>query len=301
MPTEASALASISLPPWFKQQIPDAQHIERMHRLLKAGDLATVCEGAHCPNLGECWARGTATFMILGNICTRACRFCAVKNGTPLEIDEQEPHAVAAAVKKLNLRYVVVTSVTRDDLPDAGAGHFAQTIQEIRAQNPQAKIEVLIPDLGGKIENLKIMADQAPEVIGHNLETVSRLTKSVRPAADYRRSLRILESIKDLASGILVKSGFMVGLGETHEEIIELMRDLRDAGCDILTIGQYLAPSKTERHFAVKRFLEPKEFEDYRLMALNLGFKYVASAPLVRSSYKAEEAYQAACRSVNRV
>lgn len=298
MPTEANVLVSAPLPPWFKQQIPDSQRLKEMQRSFRVGHLATVCEGAHCPNMGACWARGTATFMILGDMCTRACRFCAVKNGTPLKVDGQEPGNVAAAVKELNLRYVVITSVTRDDLSDGGAGHFAKVIREVRAQNPQTKIEVLIPDLGGKIENLKIITDEGPAVIGHNMETVFRLTKSVRPGADYRRSLNILKGVKDLAPAVLVKSGFMVGLGETHEEIVGLIRDLSDAGCEILTIGQYLAPSKSERHLPVKRFPAPEEFENYRLMALSLGFKYVASAPLVRSSYRAQEAYDEACRSL---
>lgn len=280
------------LPYWFKQKLPDAEKVHSIRGLLRAGRLHTVCESAHCPNLGTCWSRGTATFMILGSSCTRACRFCAVPAGRPQEVNGDEPRQVALAAQRLNLKYVVVTSVARDDLPDEGAGQFAQTINEIRKLLPGTKVEVLVPDFSGKIDNLKIVTDAAPEVLSHNIETVARLSPEVRPQADYQRSLKVLRTIRTLDENIIVKSGFMAGLGESLDEIAELMRDLLEGGCHILTIGQYLSPSSARRHLPVKDFLSPGDFESLRHLGLEMGFKYVQSGPLVRSSYIAEEGYR---------
>ncbi len=280
------------LPPWFRQKLPDIERIAEMKGMFRDLRLHTVCESAHCPNMGECWGKGVATFMILGDVCTRACRFCAVAAGRPWSVDLKEPRHVAQAIQKMNLRYVVVTAVARDDLPDGGARHFAQTIAEIRSLTPRVKIEILIPDLGGCEENLQVIARARPEVISHNIETIRRLSKTVRPQADYARSLQVLTTIKRLNPGVFVKSSFMVGLGESRPEIMELMEDLLKAGCQILTIGQYLAPSARKRHLPVERFVPPEEFDSYRRLGLGLGFKHIMSGPLVRSSYLAEEGYQ---------
>ncbi len=280
------------LPSWFKQEIPALEKIRGMKKLFRETGLHTVCESAHCPNIGECWGRKTATFMILGDVCTRACRFCAVAAGKPLVVDPHEPTHVANAVQKLNLKFVVITSVARDDLPDGGATQFAKTIFEIRHLLPEVKIEILIPDFSGKFENLKIVIDAKPEVISHNIETVARLSKKVRPQAEYRRSLETLKMMRELDPSIIVKSSLMVGLGERRDEVEATMKDLLKAGCDILTVGQYLAPSQLKRHVPVERFVTPEEFESYKATGLSLGFRYVASGPLVRSSYLAEEGYR---------
>ena len=266
--------------------------IRQMKGLFRETGLHTVCESAHCPNIGECWGKGTATFMILGDICTRGCRFCAIEAGRPLEVDLEEPRHVAEAIWKLNLRYVVITSVARDDLPDEGAHQFAKTIKAIHALPGDIKVEVLIPDLSCRLENLKVITDTKPEVMSHNIETISRLSKKVRPQAEYERSLNVLRAIKQLDPALLTKSSFMVGLGETHSEIIHLMEDLVTCGCDILTVGQYLSPSPSKRHLPVERYATPQEFESYRNLGRELGFKYVMSGPLVRSSYIAEEGYR---------
>jgi len=280
------------LPPWFKQNIPDMEKIRSMKEMFRGSGLHTVCESAHCPNMGKCWGEGVATFMILGEVCTRACRFCAIHAGRPMTLDNNEPRNVALSVQKLKLKYVVITSVARDDLPDEGASHFVRTIVEVRALNPQIKIEILIPDFSAKEEHLKVVADARPEVISHNIETVRRLSPRVRPQADYDRSLRVLRSIKKLDPAIFSKSSIMVGLGETLEEVLETMRDLRQVGCDILTVGQYLAPSRMKRHLPVERFITPEEFESYTRLGKEMGFKHVMSGPLVRSSYIAEEGYK---------
>jgi lipoic acid synthetase len=230
--------------------------------------------------------------MILGDICTRACRFCAVKAGRPSAVDSHEPGEVAAAVKELNLRYVVITSVARDDLKDEGAGHFAETIRAVRAVSPATKVEVLIPDFSNQLSSLQTLVAAKPEVISHNIETVRRLSPDIRPQADYDRSLAVLRNFKRMGPSIFVKSSFMVGLGETEEEIVEGMADLVRAGCDILTVGQYLAPTALKRHVRVERFPDPQEFEGYRKKGLELGFKHVMSAPLVRSSFIAERGYR---------
>ncbi len=280
-----------TLPSWFKQNLPDTKQIGKMKLAFREKNLATVCESARCPNMGECWGRGVATFMIMGDICTRGCRFCAVKTGHPGFLNAEEPEAVAKTVKAMKLRYVVITSVCRDDLPDEGASHFVKTISVIRAYVPEIKIEVLIPDFSGREENLKTLAGSSPEVVGHNIETVRRLSPTVRPQADYERSLFVLRRLKELSPQSFLKSGFMVGLGETQEEIKEVMRDLLAVGCEILTIGQYLRPTQLRRHLPVVRFISPQEFEEYKKIGIAMGFKHVISGPLVRSSYIAEEGY----------
>ena len=280
------------LPSWFKQKIPDIKKIREMQKSFSSSGLHTVCQSAFCPNMGTCWEEGVATFMILGEICTRGCRFCAVKSGKPMAVDSNEPREVALAVAKLGLKYVVITSVTRDDLDDGGAGQFVETIKRIRQANLKTKIEVLIPDFSNSLESLKTIATVKPEVIGHNIETVRRLSPVIRPQADYDRSLNVLENLKQLDPSVFIKSSFMVGLGETDDEIVEVMKDLICAGCDILTIGQYLAPTQFKRHIKVQRFVAPERFEFYKQKGLELGFKYVMSAPLVRSSYIAERGFK---------
>ncbi len=284
----------VQLPSWFKQPLPEMDKINSMKDMFRSSGLHTVCESAHCPNMGVCWGAGVATFMILGGTCTRACRFCAVPAGRPEVLDSHEPQQVAETVQKLKLRYVVITSVARDDLQDEGAGHFAETIGAIRRLTPEVKIEVLIPDFSAKEEALKILSNAAPEVVSHNIETIRRLSKYIRSHALHDRSLLVLKRFKELNPNSFVKSSFMVGLGETEEEVVELMKELLDAGCQILTIGQYLAPTQMKRHLPADRFVTPEEFERLRLMGMNMGFKYVESGPLVRSSYIAEKGYREA-------
>ncbi len=259
-----------------------------VHHILESGRLNTVCQGAQCPNQHECFGRGTATFMILGDTCTRNCRFCAVGHGRPAPVDEGEPARVAEAAATMKLKHVVVTSVTRDDLPDGGAAIFAQTIQALRASLPEASVEVLIPDFKGEAAPLAAVLEAHPDVLNHNLETVRRLQAVIRPQADYERSLGVLRAAAAWRGrlAVRVKSGLMVGLGETDAEIEEAMKDLRAAGVVFLTIGQYLAPSPS--HAAVDRFVPPEQFEAFGRKALEIGFTGVASAPLVRSSYRAE-------------
>jgi len=259
-----------------------------VENLLKSLGLNTVCVEANCPNYCECFSRKTATFMIMGTNCTRNCRFCNVRYADPQLPDPQEPEKIAKAIKTLELKYAVITSVTRDDLPDGGAGHFKKVISEVRQASPETAIEVLIPDLGGKIDSLKLITDAAPTVISHNLETVKSLYSCVRPDAEYTRSLKLLENIKLLNEKIYSKSGIMVGLGETTKQVYELFEDLLKVGCDFLTIGQYLAPSK--EHIPVKEYIEPAQFEEFAATAKQMGFGFIASAPFVRSSYNAAEA-----------
>ncbi len=280
------------LPSWFRQELPDMAKVHRMQAMFRQVNLHTVCESAHCPNMGQCWGRGVATFMILGDICTRACRFCAVPAGQAMAVDSQEPTKIAQAVAQLQLRYVVVTSVARDDLNDEGAGHFVQTIREIRRINPYTKIEILIPDFSGKKELLETVAQEKPEVISHNIETVRRLSAKIRPQADYGRSLQTLAILKNCCSSTLTKSSLMVGLGETLDELKTTMQELICVGCDMLTIGQYLSPSLAKRHVRVERFVSPEEFQSLKEVGLQLGFRHVMSGPLVRSSYIAEEGYR---------
>lgn len=272
---------------WLRRKLPDQKVLDQMNSLLKDLNLYTVCDSALCPNRGECYKSGTATFMILGNICTRDCRFCAVKKGKPLPLDSEEPSHIAQAAKRLNLKHIVVTSVTRDDLPDGGADHFTQTIIEIKRLLPKSTIEVLVPDFNGSWDALQKIINVRPEVINHNIETVPRLYRLVRPRAVYEHSLELLRQIKIRDKKIVSKSGIMVGLGEEEREVIEAMKDLREVECDILTIGQYLKPSPY--HLEVQDYIHPDKFEEYQKIGVSLGFKYVASAPLVRSSYHAGE------------
>jgi lipoic acid synthetase len=281
------------LPPWIRVRLSHNEDAAAVRHILESGRLNTVCQGAQCPNQHECYSRGTATFMILGDICTRNCRFCAVGHGRPTSADEGEPVRVAEAASRMKLQHVVVTSVTRDDLPDGGAALFAATIREIRARLPKASIEVLIPDFKGDPGPLAVVLEAGPDVLNHNLETVRRLQSVIRPQADYERSLGVLRRAAAWTGEpkARVKSGLMVGLGETDAEIDEALKDLRAAGVVFLTIGQYLAPSAA--HAAVERFVTPEQFEAYGKRALELGFTGVASAPLVRSSYRAERMLEA--------
>ncbi|MBD3183264.1 lipoyl synthase [Candidatus Poribacteria bacterium] len=276
-------------PEWLKKRVSVNSQQKWVRELLKYLNLHTVCQSAVCPNIAECFGKGTATFLILGNTCTRNCRFCAVNSGEPEKVDGDEPKRLATAVQKLNLKHVVITSVTRDDLSDGGAGHFARTISEIHGKSPETTVEVLTPDFQGDIEALKIVLERRPDIFNHNVETVPRLYSSVRPMADYQRSLDILAKAKEIAPDLLTKSGIMLGLGETRKEVSEVIKDLLDAGCDILTVGQYLSPSKV--HFETKEYIRPEVFDDIKKEAQKMGFKYVASAPFVRSSFNAKEAF----------
>jgi lipoic acid synthetase len=275
----------MSKPPWLKKRLPPYQDLARVKSILDETSLHTVCEEARCPNLGECFSKGTATILILGKICTRNCGFCAVEHGVPVPCDETEPENIARAVQKMGLQYVVVTSVTRDDLSDGGASLFARTIQAIRALDPKIKVEVLIPDFLGDPISLEIVLEECPDVLNHNVETISRLYPQVRPQADYHRSIDLLKRSKQNSPQLFTKSGFMLGLGENQEEVLELLRDLRKARCDFLTIGQYLQP-RPDR-FPVVRFIPPEEFEEYKAIGEKMGFRAVASGPFVRSSFHA--------------
>jgi lipoic acid synthetase len=278
-------------PPWLKRRLPTGPTYEKVRDLLKSSRLHTVCQEAKCPNLWECFSRETATFLILGDRCTRDCRFCAVEHGPDGPPDPDEPAHVAEAVFRMKLSYVVITSVTRDDLPDGGSGHFVQTIQKIRNKTPNTRIEVLIPDLQGNREALNLVLMAHPDVINHNMETIRRLYPIVRPQADYDRSLMLIRYIGEHSLGIPVKSGLMLGLGETRNELIETLENLLQAGCRMLTIGQYLQPSKS--HLEVIRYVPPSEFNELRNIALRIGFTQVASGPFVRSSYHAKEMFNA--------
>ncbi len=280
----------LAKPSWLRKKLPTGPEFERIRSLLKEGNLHTVCQEARCPNQWECFSCRTATFLIMGPRCTRNCRFCAVDHG-PLEApDPEEPARVAEAALKLGLLHVVVTSVTRDDLPDGGAAFFARTITRIRERSPQSRVEVLIPDFQGDPEALRKVIEAGPDVLNHNIETVPRLYPSVRPEADYRRSLAVLRLAKECNPARVTKSGLMLGLGETAEEIRQTLRDLLDAGCSMLTLGQYLQP--TPDHLAVERYVPPEEFEAWRDHALQSGFARVASGPFVRSSYHAETLFR---------
>ena len=278
-------------PEWLKIRLGDPSNQNHVLKLIEGLNLHTVCQEARCPNIFECWSDRTATFMLAGDICTRHCGFCAVGKGTPGSLDADEPRHVAEAVRHLNLAYAVITSVNRDDLPDGGARHWAQTIREVRALNPECKIEVLIPDFNGDEAALDTVLDAQPDVLNHNTETIARLYRRVRPDADYRQTLTLLERAARRRDqerrGMLTKSGIMVGLGETFDEVIELMKDLRAVSCDIMTIGQYLQPY--ERRLPVERYVTPEEFARYAEVGLSLGFHHVESSPLTRSSYHARQ------------
>ena len=280
------------LPEWLKVKAPGSAGYLELRQLVRSEGLNTVCEEAHCPNIGECWDRGTATFMVLGDICTRACSYCAVKTGMPTTLDLQEPVRLAETVERLGLRYAVITSVDRDDLPDGGAFIFAQCIRQIRKRLPSCKVEVLIPDFEGNPDALAKVMEAKPDTLNHNIETVRRVFSRVRPKGDYDMSLELLANAKRLDRDAVTKSGMMVGLGESWDEILETMRDLRAVDCDLLTIGQYLRPSG--KHVPLARWYTPGEFDELRLEGEALGFRHVASGPLVRSSYHADEQHAAA-------
>lgn len=276
-------------PPWLKVRLPGSPRYDAIKKRARQLNLSTVCEEARCPNIGECWGGGTATFMVMGDTCTRGCRFCSVKTAkNPGALDIMEPMNVAMAIAEMELDYVVITSVDRDDLDDGGAAHFANCIQQTHLRSPDTKVEVLIPDFSGNVEHLGLVVRAQPEVIAHNIETVHRLTWPVRDRkASYETSMKVLADIKRLDPTMLTKSSIMVGLGETVAEVRECMKDLREVGCDFLTVGQYLQP--TRKHLTVEDYIHPDQFAAYEQMGLDLGFEYVASGPLVRSSYKAGE------------
>lgn len=275
----------IRKPDWLRVKLPTGKEYAQVRQIVSTHKLHTICESGNCPNMGECWGAGTATFMILGNICTRSCGFCAVATGRPLPADLKEPERVAESVRLMNVKHCVITSVDRDDLKDGGAGIWVETINAIRRVSPHTKFETLIPDFQGKWENLQRIIDVNPDIVSHNLETVRRLTKQVRIQAKYDRSLEVLKRLKE--AGVKTKSGVMLGLGETEEEVIETMNDLRAMGCDVLTLGQYLQP--TPKHLPVAAFIRPEAFLKYKTIGLEKGFRFVESGPLVRSSYHAEK------------
>jgi lipoic acid synthetase len=275
-------------PDWLKVKIGGGESFVKMKSLLREAKLHTICEEAKCPNIAECFASGTAVFLILGDICTRDCKYCYVKHGKPTKINLNEPKDVAESVKKLGLKYVVITSVTRDDLEDGGAYIFRKTIQMIKKLNPNIAIEVLIPDFNGNVSSLKKVIDAKPDVINHNIEVVKNLFADIRPQGNYEISLKLLKDVKNINKDIKTKSGFMVGLGENDEEIFKTMKDLRNSDVDFLTVGQYLQPSKD--HIEISKYYTPKEFEKFKKTAIDMGFKHVESGPLVRSSYHAEKA-----------
>jgi lipoic acid synthetase len=276
-------------PDWLKVKIGGGEQYRRVKNLLRSSKLHTICEEAKCPNIAECFGNGTAVFLILGNICTRDCKYCNVTHGTPGLVNEQEPRAIAESVRTLGLRYVVVTSVTRDDLKDGGARVFYEAIKEIKKRNCTCKVEVLIPDFKGDTEALHTVIEGKPDVINHNIEVVEHMFPQIRPQGNYQTSLGLLKAVKKFDTHILTKSGFMVGLGENTTQVVKTMKDLRNAEVDILTIGHYLQPTK--KHIEIKKYYSPEEFLELKKIALSLGFEYVESGPLVRSSYHAEKAF----------
>jgi lipoic acid synthetase len=278
-------------PDWLRVKLPGGEEYHRIKGLLRAANLHTVCEEAVCPSIGECFRQGTATFLILGDVCTRRCNFCAVAKGVPSALDEGEPEKIArVVVKQIGLRHIVITSVTRDDFANGGASHYAKTIKVTRTENPTCTIEVLIPDFKGSEKAVEIVLNESPHILNHNLETVPRLYPDVRPGADYERSLSLLEEAKESGPELTTKSGLILGMGEEHREIIDVMSDLRDVGCDILTIGQYLCPGKG--FLPIKRFYHPDEFKRLRDEGEKMGFRHVESGPLVRSLYHAAEQFK---------
>jgi lipoic acid synthetase len=279
-------------PEWLRKRLPTGKLAQEIEADLMKGGLHTICQEGCCPNQGECFSRGVATFLIMGNVCTRNCRFCAVTTGKPTPLDGEEPAKLAEEIHKMKLRFVVITSVTRDDLPDGGADHFVEVIQAVRQTCPGVGIEVLIPDFQGSTSALEAVIKSKPEVLNHNVETVPRLFRHVRPMGDYEQSVTLLKKAKEIDQSMITKSGFMVGLGETLEDIENVMNDLRKADCDILTIGQYLRPSK--KHYPVYEYVDRDVYNAYKKLAYEKGFKHVAAGPFVRSSYRAEESYKKA-------
>lgn len=279
------ATTRVKKPDWLRVKLPIGENYKQVRNLVDTHKLHTICESGNCPNMGECWGAGTATFMILGNICTRSCGFCAVATGRPEAVDFDEPQRVAEAIYLMKVKHAVITSVDRDELKDGGSIIWANTINAVRALNPETTMETLIPDFRGQWENLQRIIDVAPEIVSHNLETVVRLTKQVRIQAKYHRSLEVIRRLKE--GGMRTKSGIMLGLGETKEEVVQAMQDLYDNGCDVVTLGQYLQP--TPKHLPVARFVHPDEFAELREIGYNMGLDYVESGPLVRSSYHAEK------------
>ncbi|MBK8910614.1 MAG: lipoyl synthase [Chlorobi bacterium] len=271
-------------PDWLKVRIPTGETVAWLREMMRTKKLHTVCEEARCPNMAECWSAGTATFMILGDTCTRSCGFCAVKTGRPGTVDLDEPMHVAEAVMQMGVKHAVITSVNRDELPDGGSGIFAETIRQVRQANPDVRVEVLIPDFKGNAESLQRIIDARPDILNHNTETVPSLYRKVRPQGKYQWTLDLLQEAK--RQGMKTKTGIMLGLGEQRDELLQTMRDLAERNVDILTLGQYLQPTK--KHLPVERFVTPEEFDELRIMGLNMGFRYVESGPLVRSSYHAE-------------
>jgi lipoic acid synthetase len=288
IPIKIVAKPRLKLPTWIKAPAPSAPEVQQLKAILRDAKLHTVCEEAACPNLGECFKHGTATFMILGDLCTRRCPFCDVGHGKPLPPDPDEPRHLAATLAAMRLKYVVITSVDRDDLKDGGAQHFVDCIRAARADSPATRIEILVPDFRGRLElALDILAQAPPAVLNHNLETVPRLYKACRPGADYAHSLLLLKAFKTRCPHVPTKSGIMLGLGETDAEVVDVLRDLRAHDVDMLTIGQYLQPSA--HHLPVERFVPPEQFAEFERIALEMGFKNVASGPMVRSSYHADQ------------
>ena len=289
--TEKTNLSKLNLnnfkkkPKWLRVKLPTGKNYKRVRKLVSDNNLHTICESGNCPNMGECWGEGTATFMILGNICTRSCGFCAVATGRPLPVDWDEPEKVAESVRLMEVKHCVITSVDRDELPDGGSLIWVETVKAVRRKSPGTTMETLIPDFKGIKEQVQRIIDVAPEIVSHNIETVNRLTKQVRIQAKYDRSLAVLSQLKK--GGMRTKSGIMLGLGETEDEVLETMDDLRSVGVDIMTIGQYLQP--TPKHLPVKEFISPEKFSFYKKIGLSKGFRFVESSPLVRSSYRAEK------------
>jgi len=282
---KTTELRKIEKPAWLRVKLPVGKAYAEVRTVVSKHKLHTICESGNCPNMGECWGAGTATFMILGNVCTRSCGFCAVATGKPLPADWDEPLRVAESVKLMNVKHCVLTSVDRDDLKDGGSLIWSETIRQVRELNPETKFECLIPDFAGKWDNLQRIIDAQPDIVSHNIETVRRLTPQVRIQAKYERSLEVIERLHK--AGVKTKSGIMVGLGETNDEIYDTITDLRQRGCDVLTIGQYLQP--TNKHLKVQRFVHPDEFNVFKTFALKQGFRFVERGPLVRSSYHAEK------------
>ena len=295
---EATAARRGPKPEWLKVRAPGSENYLRLRGIMRDLKLNTVCEDARCPNIGECWHHGTATFMILGDICTRACTYCAVAHGKPATLDIDEPRRVGEAVEKMALKYAVITSVDRDDQPDGGAGIFAETIREIKQRLPECRVEVLIPDFKGEAGPLEIVLNAKPDVLNHNTETVPRLYRAVRSGGKYARTLELLDRARRFAPAIPTKTGMMMGLGEEHDEVVQVFKDLRDVGVSILTLGQYLRPSND--HAVMTRYYTPDEFRELKRIALDLGFAHVESGPLVRSSYHAHEQADAAQAAMSR-